>query len=197
MEVTLRKTSRFTEATRRLLTGRFIVRSKNAKAFQTIADNQKQLEAFFNLAGGDLHINETLGVAYVSGNVEDDDSSQIRFGRKVTLKAAETLALVFIRKQRVEYFSSANAEAESPLLDIEKLKTAMSLVIKTDTDRKFQKVFSDTIDRFKELQFLFGNEEESLVISPVVDIALPADEIAVTLTAAEKFFASESCGVAL
>ncbi|NJL25220.1 MAG: DUF4194 domain-containing protein [Calothrix sp. SM1_5_4] len=192
-DVNFKKTVRFTEAVRRLLSGRYVIRSRNPKAFQSIVDNEGQLMDYFDLAGGDLHINDMLGVAYVSSNSEDDENCQIRFGRKVTLKASETLALIFIRRQRAEYFDSANAEAESPLLDIEKLKSAMALVMKKDeaTDKDFQREFGKTLDRLKELQILMGDEHDSLVISPVADIVLPADEIQTYAQAAEKYFTAK------
>lgn len=179
------------EAARRLMSGRYVIRSRSPKGFQTIVDNMRPLEDFFSLVGGELNINETLGVAYLSSNTEDDDTSQIKLGRKITLKPAETLALIFLRKQRTEYFTSANAETENPLLDTEKLKSAMALILKTENDKEFQKIFDKTLEQFKEYQFLLGTEESSLVISPVVDIALPADEVQSLLTAAEKYFAAK------
>lgn len=188
MELTFTKTNRFVEAARRLLSGRYVIRARNPKGFQVITDNARQLSDYFELAGAELKVNETLGVAYLTSIHEDDDSSQIRFGKKITLTPTETLALIFMRKLRTEYFDSPTAEAESPLLDVEKIKEAMRAVLRYDNDRDFQKIFEKTIDRFKDLQFLIGQEIDSLAITPVVDIALPADQVQTLLIAAQKFF---------
>jgi hypothetical protein len=187
MEANFRKTPRFTEASRRLLSGKYVIRSKNPKAFQVIADNTVALTEYFSLSGGDLTVNETLGVAYLLSNPEDDESTQIRFGKRSALRAIETLALVLIRKQRLEYFDSSTAESESPVLDQEKLKAAMATVIKKPTEKAFNQDYKTAIDALKDLQVLLG-EDDKLVISPVADIALPSDEITSSLIAAEKYF---------
>lgn len=183
-----KKSNKSVDAIRRLLNTRYVIRAKNQKSFQNIVDYQNFLENHFDAAGAKLILNETLGVAYLESNSDDDASSEVsRFGRVQTLTAIETFALILIRQQRMDYYTNPE-ENENPLLDEEKLKDAISAVSITKNDREFQKRYSELIDKLVSLQFLYGPDEGPKFISPVVDVCMPGDDVTQLRQAAMKYF---------
>src|SRR5690606_25366727 len=133
MSAIQKKTAKTVDAIRKLLSSRYIVRAKNQKAFQAIYEQQKYLESYFDAAGANLIINETLGVAYLEANPDDDATCNYAFGRVQSLTAAETFGLILLRQQRNDYYTSPE-ENENPILDEDKFKEAVSSMLTSKTD---------------------------------------------------------------
>lgn len=184
----IKKTRKFVESARRLIKGKFVLRSDNKQAFEAIEDLQYQLNEYFSLIGAELIIDEVAGVARLM-ELEDMDY-QVTFGLKKMLGPIESVICVYLRLRRHEHLTGKDVVTESVVVSEDDLWSFCKQFNKKRIEKKFRvDDFNPAINGLKEKQILSENSDGTYTITPVCDIVLNHDQIEGHLEAAKKFFA--------
>lgn len=187
----IKKTKKFVECARRLIKGKFILRSDNKQAFEAIEDLQYQLNEYFSLIGAELVIDEIAGVARLM-ELQDMDY-QVSFGHKKTLGPIESVICIFLRSRRHEHLTGKDIVTETVVVSEDDIWSFCRQFNRKKLEKKFRvDEFNPAINGLKEKQILSENTDGTLTITPVCDIVLNHDQIAGHLEAAKKFIAAHS-----
>lgn len=185
----IKKTKKFAESARRLLKGRFLIRSDNETAFQCVVDLKYDLEEYFSHLGADFILDESQGIAYLKENFEQD--FQVSFGQSKTLTGMETLIVIFLRQRRNDYLNGKDIVNENVIVSLDEIRSFCLHFNKRIQEKKFNNgEFLPTIDSLKSKQFITENSDHTYTVTPICEIILPHDEVTACLNAAEKYFSS-------
>ena len=172
---------------RRCISSRFILRSKNQEFHKLLLQYRTELEAYFLKMGVELILNEALGIAYLAPSSEWDEDIAYRLGRTRTLSAWETLALIFLRHKRMEFFTGT-IESEAPWISRKELRDYLREYSQETEDRRFENQFAGVLKGLKEHQILLSQDDLQFEITPVCEVLLPADQIAVLKEKTKAYF---------
>lgn len=187
----IKKTKKFVESARRLIKGKFILRSDNKQAFEAIEDLQYQLNEYFSLIGAELVIDEVAGIARLI-ELQDMDY-QVSFGLKKMLGPIESVVCIYLRNKRHEHLAGKDVVTETVVVSEDDIWSFCRQFNKKRIEKKFRtEEFTPAIIGLKEKQILSENTDGTYTITPVCDIILNHDQIAGHLEAAKKFFAVNS-----
>lgn len=188
----IKKTKKFVESARRLVKGKFVLRSDNKQAFEAIEDLQYQLNEYFSLLGAELIIDEVAGVARLI-ELQDMDY-QVSFGLKKMLGPIESVICIYLRSRRHEHLTGKDVVTETVVVSEDDIWTFCSQFNKKQRiEKKFRTdEFVPAIAGLKEKQIISENTDGTYTITPVCDIILNHDQIEGHLEAAKKFFAVNS-----
>jgi hypothetical protein len=169
-------------ALRRLLAERYVVRERSETLYDTILRHRAAITAHLGALAATLAVNETLGVAYVK-NLDDGDTLPA-LGRRHTLTPLETVAAILCRKRRLEHFAAGEVKDSRVTLTREQLREELAPFSAERLDKRFERAFNAALQTLLSQQILYpGPREDVFHVSPVIDVKLPADEIAARLAA--------------
>jgi hypothetical protein len=167
-------------ALRRLLAERYVVRERHEALYDAILKHRGAVNAHLGALAAALAVNETLGVAYVK-NLDETDSLPA-LGRRHTLTPLETIAAILCRKRRLEHFAAGEVTDSRVLVTRAELRDELAPFSAERLDRRFERAFNATLATLLQQQILYpGPREDQFHISPVVDVKLPADDVAARL----------------
>jgi hypothetical protein len=172
---------------RRCLNSRFILKSKSRELFDSLVAQHDEVNSYFSQLGAEVLIDKNLGVARLRELPECADQDLPQLGRSVEFSPPETLALLFLRKRRIDYFSGDVTE-EAPSVTKAELKEYLE-PYKTSADlSKFQSLIDRVIKNLSYWQILVSKGSNRFEITPVCEIMLTADYIKTLKENAEKYF---------
>lgn len=185
----IKKSRRFVESARRLVKGRYVLRSDNQQAFEAIEDLQIQLNEYFSLLGAELVLEASAGVARLI-EVQDLDY-QVSFAAKKTLNPQESLICLFLRQRRHEHITGKDIITESVVVSEDDIWNFCLAFNSQKIAKRFRTdVFDVAISSLKEKQILSQNSDGTYTVTPVCDIIIPHDLVSSYLEEAKKYFSS-------
>lgn len=179
-------------ALRRLLRGRFILRSRNEIQYKTILDFREELQKVFNKMAAHLEVNEILGLAYVRpSSSELDESIGFQLGPSRTLNRMSSMLLLYLRSRRLLFFQSPE-QSDLPLVERVELRQYINEYVAEKEDRKVEREFRVSLEELVELQVLIPLDEnyERFEISPVTDVLMAAEVVTELRKKIEIYFKS-------
>lgn len=183
-------------ALRRLLRGRFILRSRNEIQYKTILDFREELQKVFNKLAAHLEVNEILGLAYVRpSSSELDEAIGFQLGPSRTLNRMSSMLLLYLRSRRLLFFQSPE-QSDLPLVERVELRQYINEYVAEKEDRKVEREFRASLEELVELQVLIPLDEnyERFEISPVTDILMAAEVVTELRKKIETYFKSIPTG---
>lgn len=187
----IKKSRRFVEAARRLVKGRYVLRSDNQLAFEAIEDLQIQLNEYFSLQGAELVIEASTGVARLV-EVQDFDY-QVSFSAKKTLNPLESVICLFLRQRRHEHITGKDVVTESVVVTDDDIWNFCLPFNRQKIVKRFRTdEFDVAISSLREKQVISRNSDGTYTVTPVCDIIIPHDLVSNYLEEAKKYFASRT-----
>lgn len=181
-------------ALRRLLRGRFILRSRNEGQYKNILDLREELQKVIMKLGAHLEVNEILGLAYIRPlSVEIEDAIGFQLGAARSLNRMSSMLLLYLRSRRLLFFQNPE-QADLPLVERAELRQYINDYVVEKEDRKVEREFRASLDELIELQVLIPLDEnyERFEISPITDILMGAEVVTELRKKVEVFFSSRS-----
>lgn len=181
-------------ALRRLLRGRFILRSRNEGQYKNILDLREELQKVILKLGAHLEVNEILGLAYIRPlSVEIEDAIGFQLGAARSLNRMSSMLLLYLRSRRLLFFQNPE-QADLPLVERAELRQYINEYVVEKEDRKVEREFRASLDELIELQVLIPLDEnyERFEISPITDILMGAEVVTELRKKVEVFFSSRS-----
>jgi hypothetical protein len=164
---------------RRLLRGRFILRSRNEAQYKTILDLREDLQKVVIKMGATLEVNEILGLAYLRPYSADlEEAIGFQLGSTRMLNRMTSLLLLYLRSRRLLFFQNPE-QADLPMVERSELRMYLSEYVVEKEDRKVEREFRASLEELVELQVLlpFNENYERFEISPVTDILMNASAV--------------------
>lgn len=166
-------------ALRRLLRGRFILRSRSENQYKTIIDLREDLQKVVGKMGAHLEVNEILGVAYIRPySAEIEEAIGFQLGSSKTLNRMTSMLLLYLRSRRLLFFQNPE-QSDLPLVERSELRQYLGEYVIEKEDRKVEREFRASLDELVDLQVLIpiNADYERFEISAVCDILMGAEAV--------------------
>ena len=171
---------------RRCLTSKFVLRSRSKELFDKLQLHIDEVNEYFDQIGAKVILNSNLGVAYVVELEELLEKDLPQLGRKSELNPLETIALIFLRKKRMDYFSGEVTE-ESPVVTRVEIQTFLEPYKITTNEGKFSSKIDRIIKNLCYWQILL-KKGKGYEISPVCEVLLSAEALKELKESSNKYF---------
>lgn len=190
MEVT-KKSIEVAGILRRLLRQKYFLRQKNEKWFQVLMDHRQEIDSILMGFLAKLHLNESNGIAFL-GCLNEEIEEQLDFplGRRIQLSTFATMILLFLRKERLEYYQNPEGRGEICIVKLEDIRQFLEGFQSFKSDRQFEMTFRKALDELSDLQVIYelSNEQPFYEITAVCDVLLPIDEMIHLKQKIENYF---------
>ena len=171
----------------RCLTSRFILKSRSRELFESIKSNLEHINSYFEQLGAEVQVDDNLGLARVVEKEDLKDKDLPQLGRKTELNPLETVALLYLRKRRMDYFSGDISE-ESPRISKTEINEFLEIYKTTADEGKFSSKLDRVIKNLSYWQVLSKKATNVYEITPVCELLLTPEKIKELKEAAEKYF---------
>jgi hypothetical protein len=165
---------------RRLLRQKYFLRQKNEKWFQILIDHRQEVDSILFGFLSKLHLNESNGIAFIGAiNEEVEEPLDYSLGRRVQLSTFATMILLFLRKERLEFYENPDGRGELCIIKLADIRQFLEGFQNFKSDRQFELTFRKALDELSDLQVIYelANQAAFYEITAVCDILLPIDEM--------------------